>query len=320
MKPAITRYRNRELRAYKIPDSVDEALGPVVTYRVEPNDKVQSHAATPNLDRAVYTTRNKVTCVGQGSSLLWSYNLEPHTSEPLPRTECIFSLDGDLLWLYRPDAMTDRGPDRIVVLLASTGEVVAQAELDTVGQGAQFVQHPDGRHVMLDVGEGQDGAKLFLATLTDSGGIDLHSYGWDDRALIDIAPNGQCFMTVDHGRDDVAFHAFPSGEEILRLPTTAFGYEDDEDVEYVEEDEEEDSFVDWGGGFLNADIAVVVITGELDDGEWYHYYKVDLPAGESLGRFEAYSTKIDDFKPLGDGTWVASDLNGNPVRHLSSSQ
>ncbi|KAJ5377578.1 uncharacterized protein N7496_004987 [Penicillium cataractarum] len=314
MKPTITWYRNRELRAYKIPDSVDEALGPVATYHIEPNDEVQSHATTPNLDCAVYTTRNKVTCVGQDGGPLWCYNLEPHTPERLPRTECIFSLDGNLLWLYRPDAMTDRGPDRLVVLLASTGETVAQAELDTVGQAAQFVQHPDGRHVMLDVGEGQDGVKLFLAALADSGGIDLHSYGWDDRALIDIAPNGQCFMTVDHGRYDVAFHTFPSGEEILRLPITAFGYEDDE------EDKEDDSFVDWGGGFLNADIAVVVITGELNDEEWYHYYQVDLRTGKPLGRFEAHSTEIDGFQALGDGTWIASDFNGNPVRHLSYSQ
>jgi hypothetical protein len=303
MKHAITRYRNGELRAYQIPEGVDQPLGPVVTYLIEPDDEVQSHAAAPNLDRAIYTTRNQVTCVGQDGGLLWRYELEPHTSERLPSTTCIFSLDGTWVWLYRPDAMSDRGPDLLVVLGADTGEVAAQVELDTVGQAAQFVQHLDGRHIMLDVGEGQDGVRLFLASLNDGGGIDLHSYGWDDRALIDIAPSGQCFMTVDHGRCDVAFHTFPSGEEVLRVPIEDSGYE------YGDE------FIDWNGGFLNADIAVIVITGELNDEEWYHYYEVDLRSGKPLGRFEAHFSKIDGFQSLGGGTWIVSDLNGDPVRH-----
>lgn len=302
MKPAITRYRDGELRAYQIPESVDKPLEPVVTYRIEPDDKVQSHAAAPNLNCAVYTTRNKVICVSQNGGLLWRYELEPHTSERLPRTACIFSLDGRWVWLYRPDAMSDRGPDLLVSLRADTGEVVAQVELDTIGQAAQFVQHPDGRHIMLDVGEGQDGVRLFLASLNDGGGIDLHSYGWEDRALIDIAPNGQCFMTVDHGRCDVAFHAFPSGEEVLQLPIEAFGYE------YGDE------FIDWNGGFLNADVAVIMITGELHDEEWHHYYKVSLRTGKSLGRFEVQSSEIGSCQTLGDNTWIVSDLNGEPVR------
>jgi hypothetical protein len=303
MKPAITRYRNGELRAYQIPDSIDNPLGPVVTYRIESDDEVQSHAAAPNLDRAVYTTRNKVECLSQNGGILWRYELEPHTPERLPRTACIFSLDGAWLWLYRPDAMSDRGPDLLVVLRADTGEVVAQVELDTVGQGAQFMQHPDGRHIMLDVGEGQDGVKIFLASLNNGGGIDLHSYEWDDRALIDVAPNGQCFMTVDHGRLDVAFHAFPSGEEVLRLPVEDFVSECG------------DEFIDWSGGFLNTDIATIVITGELNDEEWHHYYKADLRTGESLGRFEAHCSEIDSFQTLGDDSWIVSDLNCDPVRY-----
>lgn len=211
-------------------------------------------------------------------------------------------LGGTWVWLYRPDAVSDRGPDLLVVLRADTGEVVAQVELDTVGQAAQFVQHPDGSHVMLNVDEGQDGVKLFLVSLND-GGIDLHSYEWEDRALIDIAPNGQCFMTVDHGRSDFAFHTFPSGEEMLSLPVEAFSYE------YGDE------FIDWNGGFLNADFAVIVITGEVNDKEWHQYYKVDLRTGKSLGRFEAHSSEIDSFQTLSDDTWIVSDLNGDPVCH-----
>jgi hypothetical protein len=303
MKPAITRYLNGELRAYQVPSTVDEPLGPVATYRIEPEDEeVLSHAAAPDLNRAVFTTCNKAICIGQDGGMLWRYEFEPHTTQDFPRTACIFSLDGTWVWLYRPDAMTSRGPDLLVVLRADTGEVVARAELDSVGQGAELVQHPDGRHVMLDVGEGQDGVKLFLAALTD-GGIDLRSYGWDDQVLVDIAPGGWFFMTIDDCRSDVAFRAFPSGEVVLHLPITAFGYEDD------------DSLMDWNGGFLSPDIAVVTITGELDNKSWHHHYKVNLRTGKPLDRFEAHSRDSYDLKTLGDGTWIVSDLDGNPIRH-----
>lgn len=155
---------------------------------------------------------------------------------------------------------------------------------------------------MLDVGEGQDGVELFLAALTDSGGIDLHSYGWNDRFLIDIAPDGRSFMTVDHGRYDVAFHVFPSGKEVMHLPITAFGYE------YG------DSFMNCTGGFLSQDIAVITITGEMDDKEWHHYHKIDLHTGKPLDRFEAHFRASEDIETFGDGTWIVSDLDGNPVR------
>ena len=142
MKPTITRYLDGELRAYQIPGIVDKPPGPLVTYRIEPDDEVLSHAAAPDLERAVYTTRNKAICIGQDSDLLWLYELKPHTTQSLTRTECIFSLDGTLVWLYRPDAMTSRGPDLLVVLRADTGEVVAQKELDSVGQGPSSYNIP----------------------------------------------------------------------------------------------------------------------------------------------------------------------------------
>ncbi|KAJ5678633.1 hypothetical protein N7462_006877 [Penicillium macrosclerotiorum] len=317
MKPAIASCRDGELHVYQIPNILDQPV-PVTVYPIEADEEVLSQAAAPDLIRIVYSTRNKMRCLGQDGGLLWCYDISPHTTERLPRTECIFSLDGLFVWLYRPDAMTSRGPDRLVVLRADTGEVVAQVELDTVGQGGLLVPHSDGRHVMFDVGEGQDGVRLFCAALADSG-INLYSYPWDDRALIDIASDGQLFMTVDHGRYDVAFHAFPSGEVVRKLSVTALGsgnYDDDDDGD---DDEDDPPLIDWSGGFLNSDIAVVVITGELDDKEWHHYYEVDLRTGKPLGRFDAHVREGDNFIPLGDGTWIVSGLNGHPQRKSRTS-
>ncbi|GIJ99684.1 hypothetical protein Aspvir_003685 [Aspergillus viridinutans] len=308
MKLTTTRYLDGEIRAYRVSGSIHGPLEPAATYRVESSGKELIHAVAPNLDRAVYITSHSVVCISQNSDLLWRYDLEPRSTQRyVPHSNCVFSLDGAWVWVYRPDAMADRGPDILVVLRAETGEEVARTELDSVGQGARLALHPDGRHILLDVGEGQDGVKLYRAALT-GGDIDLHSYGWDDRCLVDLSPDGRRFMTVHHSRYDIAFHVFPRGEVVLRLPVEAFGYEYGDDG----------ACTHWNGGFLNADIAVITIAGEKDDKEWHCHYSIDLCSGIPLGRFEAHSRDNYDFEPLGDGTWIVSGPDGSAVRRRSS--
>jgi hypothetical protein len=308
MKLTTTRYLDGEIRAYHLSGNVYGPLELAATYKVESSSRELSHAVAPNLDRAVYTTSHSVVCINQNRDLLWHYDLEPRSTVRNARSpECAFSLDGTWVWVYRPDAMADRGPDSLVVLRAETGEDVTRTELDTVGQGAVIALHPDRRHILLNVGEGQDGVKLYRAALIGDK-IDLLSYGWeswDDRKLVDVAPDGRWFMTVDL---DFAFHAFASGEEVLRLPLEAFGYEYGDD----------EASPHWNGGFLNADIAVVTIVGEKDDKEWHCRYSIDLRTGTPLGRFEAHSRDRDDFEPLGDGTWIVSGHDGSVIRRQCS--
>lgn len=275
MKLTTTRYLPGKIHAYKFSRSVCGPLEPEAIYKVNCPEKNLNHAVAPNLDRAIYITSHSVVCINQNSDILWQYDLEPHsTQRHLCDCTCTFSLDGALVWVYRPDAMADRGSDLLVVLRADTGQEVGRTTLNSVGEGAQLLLHPDGRHILLDVGEGQDGVKLYRAVFTGDN-IDLHSYEWDDRVLIDVAPDGRWFMTVDHGRYDVAFHDFLSGEVMLRVPIEAFGYE------YFGDDE---ACIDWNGGFLNGDIAVVTIAGEVDDQEWYCHYIIDLRSGIPCGR------------------------------------
>lgn len=147
--------------------------------------------------------------------------------------------------------------------------------------------------------------KFFRAALT-SDGIDLHSYRWINRCLIAVVPDGRWLMTVDHGQTDVASHLFPDGEVVLRLPIAAFGYQDDK------------SFIDWSGGFLSPDFAIVTTTGETDEQEWRHHYRVDLRTSARLSRFEPNSRDGYDFEPLGDGTWIISKPNSKPIRRHDS--
>jgi hypothetical protein len=70
---------------------------------------------------------------------------------------------------------------------------------------------------------------------------------------------------------DFAYHAFPGGEVVLRVPVEAFGYEYG-GGEY----EDDEACTHWNGGFLNADVAVATIAGEKDDKEWHCRYSIDL--------------------------------------------
>ncbi|BFO18250.1 hypothetical protein SHKM778_46380 [Streptomyces sp. KM77-8] len=188
----------------------------------------------------------------------------------------MLSLDGAVLWVYRPDVLADRDrPDQWVSLDAGTGAVIAQVDLETVGHGGQQLLHPASDQVFLDVGEGQDGSVIYRASLAE-GRMDLVCYPWSDRCLIDLSPDGRQFMTVDHGQADVAIHTYRDGEVTFTLSVGAFGQDPDE------------TYVEWSGGYLSPDTVIVTLTGETEDEqEWFRHYRVDARSGQVQAEFDA---------------------------------
>ena len=85
------------------------------------------------------------------------------------------------------------------------------APSETVGHGAGHHVHPVDGNLYLDIGEGQDGSVILRGGAGVDGEAEFVTYPWWDRCLIDLAPDGQQFMTVDHGQADVAFHRTPAG-------------------------------------------------------------------------------------------------------------
>lgn len=191
------------------------------------------------------------------------------------------------------------GADQWVVYDAASGAVLARRELETVGHCAGHLVHPVDGSVYLDIGEGQDGSVVLRGTARADGEVDFVPYPWSDRCLIDLAPGGEQFMTVDHGQADVAFHSHPSGDVLFTLPVEAFGYDPD------------DTFVEWGGGYLTRDSAVVVLGSETEDGEeWFRHHLIDVRTGAISGEMPVEAAHAYDLVPLGDGSW----LTDGPVR------
>ncbi|SDN10168.1 hypothetical protein [Streptomyces wuyuanensis] len=300
----ITRLVDGSICAYDLAADVGGVLSPAMICRPSAEDDVVDHAVPADLQRAYYTTLDAVVCVTADGTEVWRSEFEPQSDQQFGhRPSCVLSLDGLVVWVYRPDAMAGRNrPDQWVALDAGTGAVIAQADLDTVGHGGQHLMHPAGDQVFLDVGEGQDGSVIYRASVAD-GRMDLIRYPWSDRCLIDLAPDGRQFVTVAHEQADVAIHTYPDGEVTFILAVDAFGHDPDEIC------------VEWSGGYLNQDTVIVTLAGETEDEqEWFRHYRVDVRSGQVQAAFDAHAENPYDIQLLGDGSWLTADQSGHPIR------
>lgn len=300
----FTRLVDGRICAYALAFDDWGRLSPVAAFEPSAADDVVDHAVCADLQRAVYTTLNAVVCVTHEGTEVWRWALEPLSDRPYGhRPGCVLSLDGRTVWVYRPDSMAGRGlPDQWVALDAETGVIIAQADLETVGHGGQQFRHPAGEQILLDVGEGQDGSVIYRGALAGNR-LDLVRYPWDDRCLIALSPDGNQFMTVHHEQADVAFHVYPDGDVTLRFPVEAFEHDPDE------------VYVEWSGGYLTPDTAIVTLAGEGEDEQvWFRHYRVDLRSGQIETEFGGNSENPYDIETLGDGSWLTEDPSGHPIR------
>ncbi|MEV6816486.1 hypothetical protein [Micromonospora sp. NPDC051296] len=307
MSRVITRFSAGLVQAYDFStgpvaasDVVPTVVFPVGAAALEPD----SCAVAPDLSRALYATMNRVACIDRDGATLWQLGFEPASSaQPNAYTCCGFSLDGKVVWIYRPDAMArNAGTDTWLAVDAGTGRILARTDLGSVGHSGVQVAHPDGDHMLLDVGEGQDGTRVYRGRLVGDR-IDLFEYPWSNRILVSVAPDGRHLMTVDHEYADAAFHTYPDGAVVAQIPIEALGHEPF------------DAFVEPSGGYVDDSTAVVTVAGETEDEqEWFERYLVDPRTGEIRGRLDAPSAHQYDFEPLGDGSWL-SNTDGQLRRH-----
>jgi hypothetical protein len=294
----ITRFSDGHIQGYAF------SPGPVAASLVDPvaafpvgvvEAALDGYAVAPDLSRALYTTTNRVTCIDRDGSPIWQLDFEPSASvRPNAHNSCEFSPDCTVAWIYRPDAIARKADgDTWLAVDAHTGQVVARADLSSVGHGGVHCAHPDGVHMLLDVGEGQDGSRLYRGRL-DGDRIDLFEYAWGSRILVSVTSDGRHLMTVDHDSADAAFHAYPDGEVLARVPIQALGHD------------LFDAFIEPVGGYVNDSTAVVTVSGEGEDEQvWFERYLVDPRTGEVRGRLDTPSAHAFDFEPLGDGSWLS---------------
>jgi len=111
------------------------------------------------------------------------------------------------IWATVPTA---DGPDEWRVLDVESGQLRGRAPLQCYAAGSHVVGHPDGRHVGLSVGEGQDGCELYWGCW-DNGQIVVSRLDDRSRVLVDVHPGGDQYLTTPHDGQTLAIHEFPSG-------------------------------------------------------------------------------------------------------------
>ncbi|TDC62342.1 hypothetical protein E1200_26145 [Actinomadura sp. GC306] len=278
------------------------------------------HAAAPDLECAAYTTDDALICVGRDGGIRWRSDFDAAPERYMNgAAACAFSLRGDVVWLYRPD-LAMKGPghtDQWLAFDAATGAVLGQVDLGSTGHGAYHFVHPDGEQILLNVGQGQDGARVYRARLDDTG-IVVSEYVWD-ATLFDLSPDGGRVMTVREVRggllEELVIRTFPEGREDVVVSAEALGYD---------EDRYETFFIGYIVGYLDADTAIVSVHGELaedeDDEEaqdldFHHNQLVDVRTGRVLGPMPSEFFSRNDVMPLGDRSWLTVGSNGGWYRH-----
>ncbi|MDA1358929.1 hypothetical protein O1R50_04805 [Glycomyces luteolus] len=274
---------------------------------------VQSRDETPSGDRIAIATSAYLVCLDRAGAELWRFDFGPSTGERAnARTNCRFSLDGTAVWLYRPDLYSGHGEiDRWFALDAATGAILGDAALPTYGgHGGYHVVHPDGVHVLLEVGCGQDGSYLFKGWIDD--GV-MTSAPWPvaddphqcDQRIAALSSDGGQVMAFEHDDAAVTFRDFPSGAVQWQIALQDFGFD-------LDSDQIETIFL-WSGRYVDDRIAMVEFkgeTGELDEddedepawaadglGEWEDYrayVAIDLQARRVLGPADADGAHTGD--------------------------
>jgi hypothetical protein len=253
-------------------------------------------------DAVVLETAGSVVRIGPDGRRQWCAELGLRT--PVNHRFMIdvrFSADDSQVWVYVPAAFTGREEhDDWIVLDAATGAVRSRRRLRGTGQGGDQFPLRDGRMLLSLVSAA--GAPRILLAGPDG---EPHDYGWGDRTLIAVSPDERQFLTMEFAGFDVTFHTLPGGESQARVPIEAFGDLLGPDIDLDE------VFVEWAGGYLDDETALVVISGEHSvEGEWWRHFRVSARTGEVLDELRVATIDADDLQPLGDGTYVITDTDG----------
>ncbi|MYX33932.1 MULTISPECIES: hypothetical protein [unclassified Streptomyces] len=267
------------------------------------------HSVSPDGTFAVFSGQRAVRAVGRGGETLWEYRHacwgpvigHPHTGdeqEVCPGHEhgsCRVSDDGRLVWAHIvAESAEGECEERWVVLDARDGRELDRLPLSSEASGSHQLSHPDGVHMGLCIGMGQDGVLLHWAR-RDGGELT----GWDlneslDRILMDVNAGHPGFLTVEHSGWDLQLHAL-DGTVLAEVSPDPAG--DGDPPRW-----------DYGCGFVDADTVIASTIDSAEEPEQARHWLLDARTLEIRGAVAYPTGPVDSYvRPLGDGTWLTYD-------------
>ncbi|RKT06114.1 hypothetical protein BX286_4152 [Streptomyces sp. 3211.6] len=298
-----------EVEVYDLDELLGGELAPVAVFPAPwPGWDRGVDSVSPDGGFAVFSGQRAVRAVGVGGEVLWEYRHgcwgpelgHPHSGDEqevcrgLEHGSCRVSDDGRTVWAH----VVHEEREYWVVLDAADGRELARLPLeDSAAAGSNHVSHPDGIHMGLSIGMGQDGILLYWARWD---GEKLTA--WDlnetmDRILADVHPGHRGFLTIEHYGSDLRLHALDG--DTLATAEPESGAED-----------EEPGFWDYGCGFVDAGtvIAAAGEDGDEEDAERAGHWLLDAHTLGIRGRVAYPDGPVAGYvRPLGDGTWLTYD-------------
>jgi len=182
-------------------------------------DQRGHHAVNPDLRYAALAEATRIRLIDRDGRTRWEVPHE-HWGD-YGRGSCWIPAAVPCVWATVPGA---QDYDEWWVLELQSGRLLARGELLAQQAGSVHFPHPDGRHVALSTGEGQDGAEIYWG-LWDGTGKWIRRFDSRERCLADVSPDGSRFLTTSHSSGDgrLAVHRFPGGEVLAaRTPDSTF--------------------------------------------------------------------------------------------------
>jgi len=216
---------------------IDETLTTIVRFGRSSTWRA-SHWVTPDLKHAVLSERERIVLTDRDGRTLWQVQHHPWGNSDSESGSCWVSPDGRFVWATVPSA---DGADEWWVLDAADGNVLGVAALQCYAAGSEPIPHPDGKHVGLSVGEGQDGCEVYWGHW--DGKVQVSRLDARDRVLCAVRPDGTAYLATPHVGGDLTVHSFPTGDVRARLTDSdVFG--------------DDDGF-DFQAGYVTNDIVIV---------------------------------------------------------------
>ena len=225
--------------------ALDDELRDLARFRL-PNDSLGTPAVSPDLRVAAISAESRVVVVGPEGLTTWEV---PHPSwgrGDSERGSCWFSDDGRIVWAHVP---TEDGPDEWLLIDAESGAISGRASLSCYSAGSSVIRHPDGIHVGMSVGEGQDGSETYFGRVEDDSPI-VQRLDDRSRVLVSFSDDGAHFLTTPHSSGPLEIHSFPDGRVVGSVEPDAT----------LEVDDEFDLF----GGFIGPDLVLFTSVGRDD--------------------------------------------------------
>ena len=162
------------------------------------------------------------------------YTADEHRSVDIPAADSAVLLSDGRILVTAPEVLTTetgvpyRGQHSVALVHAATGTIENALPVESYDAGAFTMLHPSDGTVLIELGEGQDGSRLFRVRIaTDRLTVDPIA---EDTVAATFGANGRHLLLLPHPSytdPGVRLVTWPDLDEVASLTTDALGWPED---------------------------------------------------------------------------------------------